>query len=151
MTNHETTTNFQDERVDYKDWLRQPVFKASWWSPAGAHVEALVQISQGENVSREVISALQDSDGIIPENVGICIGTWNDLAPERREEMKKIIIGALIERIADTYQKNLEMNVMFTRYNPQCEGAFESKKEILRTAVQLRSFQLAQDPGFQGA
>lgn len=156
MAKHETV-NFNKERVDYQDWLRQPVFKASWWSPAGAHVEALVQINQGERVSNEVIEALrdnQDPEGIKwgdRESISICIGTWNDLALERREEMKETITRALIERIIDSYQKDLEMNVMFARYNPQGETAFTSKAEILRTAVQLRSFQLAQDPGFQGA
>lgn len=83
--------------------------------------------------------------------MSICIGTWNDLALGRKEVMKEAISTELMARIIDSYQKDLRMNVMFTQFNPQGEGAFEGKKEILRTAVQLRSFQLAQDPGFQGA
>jgi len=72
-------------------------------------------------------------------SISICIGTWNDLALEQKEEMKEAISRELMERIIDSYQKNVEMNMMFARYNPQGETAFTSKVEILRTAVQLRS------------
>jgi len=141
MTNHEIvqeTVIFNGERVDYQDWLKDPVFKASWWSPAGAHVEALSQIGRGEDVSKEVIKALMegpDPSRMIWETIKL----WNGLEQSQKDENEASATETLMERVIETYQNNLKMNVMFYRYNPQGATAVDGKREILRSAVQLRS------------
>lgn len=133
--NVETTINFQDERVAYKDWLRQPVFKTFWWSPAGAHVEVLTQIGRGEDVSLAVINTLYRVD---PDRALLSIiSGWNGLGRRQRDENEATVTETIMSIIIDKYQDDPVKNAHFSQCNPA--HIDDAKKYILNLGVGLRS------------
>ena len=138
MANHEIvqeTVNFNGERVDYQDWLKDPVFETFWWSPAGVHVEALVQIGRGKDVSWAVINTLYKVD---PDRALLSIiSGWNGLGRRQRDVNEATVMETIMSIIIDKYQDDPVKNAHFSQCNPA--HIDDAKKYILNLGVGLRS------------
>lgn len=135
MNEHETI-HYLGEEVDYQNWLKNPALRGSWWSPAGVHIEALVQIDQSKDVSQEVIDTLLRVD---PDMVVLStISAWNGLRQRGKDENKAAAIGTIMTRVIDKYQDNQEINTAFVRCNPEGVSVFVGKEAIVNMAVYLR-------------